>query len=294
MKLTAEAVDFQWDDTEEARFFYRLVACTGFIPIRTTHDDQAAGRAYTRGRPSKTNGGSSSRGANSAENASMSTLDMAEGAQRERARHLARTRTYNMRYLKRRRHWGPFLPLTNPVESTANLPVSSMSATDTGAGGSCDLDAPTNTKATVHASSQDLLLSDTDSSDDPDFVPTEDDGSSIVSLSPVSPPAHVRPPRLAPTPDQLVADWAWLASARIVVEANLREMVGLPDGLNAQLALDNVREGAWIGPSSTPAEFIENSGNVVDVKGKGKDIGEEENSGAMKGWDWAGAEGVWR
>lgn len=290
MKLTTEKADFAWDDTEEARAFYQLISYTGFIPVQTTQDDQTVGRVHIRGRPSKAHAsGSNSNAEGGPQVPILTPLDMDEAAQRERARHLARTRTYNLKYLKRRRHWGPFLPLSKPSENSVRSPQHDSGAASSG---------PSGSKPLINVSSEDLLMSDSDSSDDSDFIPAEEDeadmdfDSSAASLSPVPPPARVRLPRLLPTPDQLVADWAWLASARIVVEANLKEMEGLPEGIEALASLDNVREGAW---SGSPMKNTDEGDNRVDEKGKGKDNGNNaELNGRVDGWDWAGVEGVWR
>lgn len=312
MKLTAATVDHAWDDTEEAQAFYKLISCTGFVPVQTqtlsVHDTEGRANAHHhRGRSAHGAGSSASSNTNSRpslQGATLTSLDLDEAAQRKRARHLARTRTYNLKYLKRRRHWGPFLPLSVSAENVADSPSAAASGPSplvSGALGTAN-----------NVPSQDLLLSDSDSSDDSDFVPSlsevDDDAgadpdspAASPSVSPAASPVPVRAklkaPRLAPTPDRLVADWAWLASARVVVEANLREMEEMPERLEALVSLENVREGAWVARRGVGGAGVRDGAeDGVDKEGKGKGKGArtdtEEDS--IDGWDWAGVEGVWR
>lgn len=67
-----------------------------------------------------------------------------------------------------------------------------------------------------------------------------------------------------PPPQLLEPDWGWLGAARILVEANMKDLE--IDGLHRFTSLDSWREQGW----------VESSTNV------------------STSWDWAGVEGIWR
>ncbi|KAI0739862.1 hypothetical protein C8Q80DRAFT_1274893 [Daedaleopsis nitida] len=101
------------DEFREMHAAGRLMACTGFIPsppALVPKDIVSAfkDRSITSLSPSASKG-------------DAETTYRSEAKQRSRARRLARMRVYNMRYLTRDRHWGPFLPIAaNKNESHRN------------------------------------------------------------------------------------------------------------------------------------------------------------------------------
>ncbi|KZT20516.1 hypothetical protein NEOLEDRAFT_1182475 [Neolentinus lepideus HHB14362 ss-1] len=127
---------------------------------------------------------------------------------------------------------------------------------------------------------------DSDSESDSSYDPSSRSSSTLaapsylplLNLSPTPPPSRT-PPAL-PRPMYLRPDWAYLASVRLVVEANLREAVG--EGLVRGLGeVGGVRGRVFVRPED----------------GLGKEDGEEgreKQEGECGGWDWAGVEGAWR
>jgi hypothetical protein len=175
---------------------------------------------------------------------------------------------------------------------------------------------------------------DDDESDDPDYVPagtdsdsdsnTENDAESspnddhelfplinlITSQDTDPAPAGTR----LPSPDTLVPDWTWLAGARIIVEANLRDMLrrsstvdtgpegaesGMEDVANALRRMEGLRMGGapgfWDDGWKVWDKAPGYADSKVDEKGKGKaeEMHEYEEE-VEQGWDWAGAAGTWR
>ncbi|CAL1701796.1 unnamed protein product [Somion occarium] len=131
-------------------------------------------------------------------------LNMSIAAQKTRARRLARMRVYNMNYLARERHWGPFL-----------LPSSCRSIRSPAA--SPDLMFTTCVAHEDGHPGQGNGASNSDSDDD---------------LAVPGPPS----------PSQMHADWAYLGAVRVVVEENLRATIG-PDELSGLLWLEGLRRG---------------------------------------------------
>jgi hypothetical protein len=91
----------------------------------------------------------------------------------------------------------------------------------------------------------------------------------------------------------LTPDWAFLASVRIVVDANMRENGW--EGLNGISELDAVRIGRW----PAKREEQESGGECMigeDEKAKmpKRNMGRKPTAGSVEGWDWAGVEGIWR
>lgn len=276
-KLLTEKKDPIWENTEEARLLYRLVSYTGFIPIPVDEADDTAQPPPEyqdrRQRGRRTPGATAQHTPTQAQRSSTrqqpappptnSVLNMDCEAQRSRIHILARMRAYELDYLSRRRHWGPFRPVS-PAASDAHAKLESTMAR----GNPAPLDD--------------------DDSDDSEFVPLavedESDADSDTSSRESTPaPEPRRTGRPVPTSAELVPDWAWLASARIVADANL---AALTTDVNGDTITDigglhdwnGLREGTW---SREP-----DSDN--DGKLKLKD------SRNVSGWDWAGAEGMWR
>lgn len=199
--------------------------------------------------------------------------NMTAEAQRRRARRVARMRVYNMRYLARERHWGPYL---YPPASASGL-YARPSAGDH----EDDFLEPILSIFAEHEAGHPNHDQDDETSDsDDENHPYGDNGipTGLREPIPLGPP---------PSPSLLRADWSYLAAVRVVVEANLREAVG-PEELMGLMWLDGLRIG------SAPREMLPGGQCKEECmysepskgKGKEKDIGD--------GWDWAGVSGVWR
>lgn len=169
-------------------------------------------------------------------------LDMSAKAQQTRARRLARMRVYNMRYLDRERHWGPFL-LPPSIERCGTPP----------------------------ANDNDIL--------DPNFAIIVDHDAGHPNAddeNDPNPPAPVQSAAPPPGPEKLRADWAYLGAVRVVVESNLRESVGPESGLDGLLWLEGLRRG------SAPTGDHEDDPHLEPPrinKGKGKQKDPEEVMG---------------
>ncbi|EGN97278.1 hypothetical protein SERLA73DRAFT_183958 [Serpula lacrymans var. lacrymans S7.3] len=185
------------------------------------------------------------------------------------ARSLARRRVYDMRYLRADRCWGPFLPVVRK-DNNISLPLMS-------------------------GASYSLLGSESDSEDE-----EEEDISLIVGR--ITGHEGDRPVELSPPirPEELLPDYVWLASARIVLEANLREVsrrspddedFSLREIVPALRRMECLRIGGTLEYWNAWNE--KQSGNGVGPNsmdnGKGK---ARESDG--EGWDWAGVAGIWK
>ncbi|KZT03047.1 uncharacterized protein LAESUDRAFT_751817 [Laetiporus sulphureus 93-53] len=261
VKVAGESRDREWDVTPEALAIGELICCTGFIPVRELLEERigrlSSSSASNSGPPS------SSRG--------ISSLDMSLESQQKRARYRAREVVYNIRYLERRRNWGPYLPISDDgaVEKTPSKRLHRL-YTDN---------------------------SDSDSEDDTDWLPGNTDESTSISSAvtsdgtkPKSGPSTPHSDRPEPpTPDRLYPDWTWLAGARIIMQANLQG-----EGftrIQQYLRWDTLRESWTVlkhGETKTQnhaaPETADSRGNQLDT----------QSDGVAAPWDWAGAEGIWR
>lgn len=309
--ITASFSAEQWEGGLTNRFlneerFYelqaaaRIIACTGFVPTPQAVAELAA--------PPSPYGPSEEADA---------SMYMSPAKQLERARRLARMRVYNLRYLTRERHWGPFLErdftpsarrpsqvvpendddLLQPLIELFRLQpphvvVQHHHHHDSDEEEDDDEDADyTPGHADESTSEEDQTDTDHMSEDDRnvgDHNAPEDEDEDMEE-----PVAQTRGPgESPPTSAQLRADWAYLAAVRVVVEANLRETFGAQD-LRGLLSLDGLRAGsapwdvsAYRAPLAEEQKGHPSSGSP-DTKGKAKD------TGAVEGWDWAGVTGVW-
>ncbi|KAG2049350.1 hypothetical protein BDR06DRAFT_919248 [Suillus hirtellus] len=247
----------QWDGSVVGQLFHKLICCTGFIPIAAP----VPKFTYT-----------SVPGASPAALDSTSTPDEDEDmpslpitrsrpllytpeGQSADARTLARRRVYDMRYLGPARMWGPFQPVRR---NTTDSPESNH-----------------------------LEILGEDENEDED----EDDDDDNLGLMHFGLMHGHRVPDLDPPiePYELVPDYVWLASARIVVEANLREM---PPPFSASDVLPYMRKmyamsiggspGYWNAWANRPGEGDRSEGS------------EKSKQGEVEGWDWAGISGVWK
>ncbi|KAF7306577.1 hypothetical protein MIND_00449000 [Mycena indigotica] len=254
------------------------------------------------------------------------------------SRALARTRVYNTKYLMGERMWGPFQPLdprkheayswrtrlhrtTKEEDEAGNLLLRSAST-------SRFLDPSSIILA--HAMNMDM---DSDS-DDPDYRPEndadQDDGDSDDSNDEDDPNTQglllqflaqhginlaadeeSHPTYVFPAPHRVIPDYAFLAAARIVLEARLRDIFNinqrnlflaeqfdtmrlaardvnceLEDIVEAMQSLNMVRMGGAPGFWQAWRPKVEEDVSI-------KDTGKEKET-EYKGWDWAGVAGEWR
>ncbi|KAJ7693655.1 hypothetical protein B0H17DRAFT_1199763 [Mycena rosella] len=252
------------------------------------------------------------------------------------ARAIARTRVYNTNYLMSERCWGPFQPLdvTQPhVYSWRNrLTRAAPPNSD-----SQDAEIAIRTASGLrnyhvfHPSSIILtpsLLDPDEDIDDPDYDP---EGSEAEDPHADTPhllhflSSHgidfsdnrTHPTYVFPAPHRVLPDYGFLAAARLIMEANMREKfemeiqhnlsnsgsnlaaadVGLElsEVVDAMQSLNLLRMGGAPGfwdvwrPEKPEGEEEEEEASSASVdKGKGRATEEVE------GWDWAGVEGEWR
>ena len=210
------------------------------------------------------------------------SLDTSATAQARRARRLARMRAYNLRFLDPARGFGPFLradPPAGPAVAAADSTTAEEEAKGKGEGreGLCGRAA-------------DRGESDDEESDwEPLPPPTLRKEAEKATWT------HTR----LPPPGELSPDWTFLAAARVVVEANLREAVGAAQ-LVGLTALDGLRAGsAPLEIGACAVRCDEQAGRSAD-KGREGAAGLKDLSGSVpgqvqsEGWDWAGVTGVWR
>ncbi|CDO77836.1 hypothetical protein BN946_scf184714.g11 [Trametes cinnabarina] len=258
----------------------RLIACTGFLPV--PHPDADAESPETP----PAGDGISDR---------LPPPEMSEEKQRKRARRLARMRVYNMRYLARERHWGPYLPHMEqkvlapraPIEDDELLqPILALFrfAPENGDG------VDENEDGHLHEGADEEEGGDGDDSEEEEGEDGEEDD---VDAS--AGPRLMSAPPLPPTPAQLRADWGYLAAVRTVIEANLRETFS-EENLSGLLSLDGLRPGS--APWDADQYKMNSSGDesTATSKGKGKEKATEwsSDSDEVEGWDWAGVTGLWK
>jgi len=185
------------------------------------------------------------------------------------ARILARRRVYDMRYLSPTRMWGPFQPVQR---EGSGIGISSHKGKNKYADENYEDDGD-----------------DGDSDEDDD-----EDNDNLRLIYGTNRKSQMNPPI---APYELVPDYVWFASARIVVEANMREAFELSEDPNAFSMGDVLpllrkmhtmrlggSPGYWNGWANRP----ENGGEGSRASEKSKQNDEVE------GWDWAGVAGIWK
>ncbi|KAG6860141.1 hypothetical protein C0995_015246 [Termitomyces sp. Mi166 len=262
--------------TEEGQLFNKLVFRKGFIPVPTGRKSEV---------PWKT----------------LQTIEDQSAA----ARKVARSKVYNLRYLRPERSWGPFLPANGSLG---------------------DADAQPKSNPTFPDFEQELsryMLSNVgeglNDSEDGDFVPAEDDqdedddnDEGILGF----PFARRRfdPKFVMPRPHEAKPDYTYLAAARLLVEMNLREVLIMDEAVHettegsgpehaitdALASLDFGRMGGapgfwdktWVEPESTE-ELDSPSIKQTPLKSNRKGKGKATEVEWIQGWDWAGVAGRW-
>ncbi|KIK91860.1 hypothetical protein PAXRUDRAFT_148540 [Paxillus rubicundulus Ve08.2h10] len=172
------------------------------------------------------------------------------------ARRLAKRRVYDMQYLRGDRMWGPYQVVERDI---------------------LDLDV-----GGQHGGVWSLGQRSRGDTDDGNDADGEEEGLHGGE------PVHVEGESIKP--HHLKPDYVYLASVRIVAEANLREIFKLTDLLAAIRNIEVARIGGacgywgeWIGKRG------EGTGEEGRTGGRRQPRGE-----ACEGWDWAGVSGLWR
>lgn len=316
-----------WEASEEARLFYKLIAHTGFIPVTDPRDRkfstengvplekqiiEASDNSITSLRsPSADPSSSGSR------SAYPTTQEQCDSARRK-----ARTTVYDLKFLKPDRLFGPFT--SSPAEDGLNgdqaSAVSLMALADEDDSDDSDYESeetetdmnvdadeaeadPYDQSMHVEAEEEDPYTEYSQQQDADD--PIEDgDGIIVPLVDLVTYDPQTRPLRSPPLPHTLTPDWKWISAARIVVEANIRDMLGrsptvdfspqefaqdekvLEEVGNALKRMEGLRMGG--APDFWRSGWATTDGAEppLDRKGKGK-AGED-------GWDWAGVAGTWK
>jgi hypothetical protein len=333
----------EWEEEDETvKLFYKLVAHTGFIPIadptqdgevnedhnqeKDSDDGDAENIPVSSFTPSQTSEHATDHFVsdtasphNSDDNTIPSLIRStpsptppthpSAGEQFASARRRARRVVYDLRFLRPERQFGPFI-----FNRKADTERSSGSSR--GSLGSRSRD--------VNYSDEDdtdSTYSDTESnSDSGEDDPGDDLLFPLVNLINMLPNTDAAP-EPTPTgddqpfsPHSLKPDWAWLAGARIIVEANLRDMLRRAPNINpdtdgaesdrrvleevgnALRRMEGLRMGGapgfWRDWGVTDGSADTDAGDEVDDKRKSKD--QENGEGKEQGWDWAGVEGTWR
>lgn len=350
----AQAKTKFWEASEESRLFYKLVAHTGFIPVR--EHDQGGVPLPEEAAPSEDLPPSSNSGTpaptlpeDGPPEPEMRSEDAGVRAQTDSARRKARTIVYDLKYLKPDRLYGPFMSSTaggdgldgdrasavslmsmadegdedsddpdyEPDEAEAEPDMDTDAADDAGADGYGDWEEP------HHMYPQPMHAHD-DDDDDGGGGEDEDEGINgeaivlpLVDLVTIDPQSY--PPREPPLPHNLVPDWKWLSAARMVVEANIRDMLVrtpteddpeddptqilpqdenvLQEVKNALKRIEGLRMGGapdfWTGgwaDKVAAAKGGDDDTPPANRKGKGRAVEEAQE----EGWDWAGVAGVYR
>jgi len=190
-----------------------------------------------------------------------------ERDERVDVRNNARRRVYNMRYPRAVRGWGPFLPYCEESPYLVDEQDEGVEQMDPG-----DSEWYCGERGSGHGSGH--------------GEGDEDVGSEVDVVERAS--AAFRIPSHLLTPD-----WAFLASVRIVIDANMRENGW--EGLDGISELDAVRIGRWsaqqnVQESGEGCMFGESEKAQVPKR----NMGRKPTGGSIEGWDWAGVEGIWR
>ncbi|RDX40069.1 hypothetical protein OH76DRAFT_1413201 [Lentinus brumalis] len=247
--LSNEFAEISWRHLPEAQSLGQLTSYLGFIPVPVIESHSP---------PVSPNSSRRNRGKSTTQD-HAETIDMSESAQRERARNCARPLAFQMRYLSRRRNWGPYLPWPPKAPKPAVVPsVDDYTADD----------------------------DDDDMDSDEDYMPP-DDGDTTPSATPEPPDGPTLPPGAVPPPQHLYPDWTWLAAARVVAECKLRAHVDATDVAQLE-AWDNLRAGAW-GPASDTGR---DRSMEAEADSRAEPLSGDEWKKHQR--DWAGAEGAWR
>ncbi|TBU27619.1 hypothetical protein BD311DRAFT_665050 [Dichomitus squalens] len=256
--ISYDTLAVEWHTMPEGQALCQLTAYLDFLPIPLVEpdiDDATPSTSYRQRKPHKSP--VRRKGLKTAE-----MIDMSEEAQRARAREHARPHAFDMGYLSRRRHWGPYLAVRRQRGGPSEPVMSDVEA---------DLDE------------------DTDTDYDADYVPPDDASTSSATPEPAAAPAI----SALPSPEELRPDWTWLAAARIVAQCKLRQHVNAEDIAKLE-NWDNLREGAWIPEPQQPSLEADGTSEENPLQAEATQSKEPDEEWKRYERDWAGAEGVWR
>ncbi|KAG1856038.1 hypothetical protein DFJ58DRAFT_785133 [Suillus subalutaceus] len=258
-----------WIGSEVGQLFHKLICCTGFIPIAAPAPE-LADTSIPGAWPVTSTSASPDSASALDENEDMPALPIIcsrslytpEGQSAD-ARTLARRRVYDMRYLGPARMWGPFHPVRR---DTTDSPQSNQ------------LD----------------IIDEDENEDNDEEDEDEEDDLGLMHLGLMN---GRRVPDLSPPikPYELVPDYVWLASARIVVEANLREMFRQSPFLTAFSTgdiLPYMRKMHTMCIGGSPGYWVAWENRLRDEEGS--EGSGKSKQGEVEGWDWAGVSGIWK
>ncbi|KAG1878974.1 hypothetical protein F4604DRAFT_1923660 [Suillus subluteus] len=258
-----------WIGSEVGQLFHKLICCTGFIPIAAPAPE-LADTSIPGAWPVTSTSASPDSASALDENEDLPALPITcsrtslytEGQSAD-ARTLARRRVYDMRYLGPARMWGPFQPVRR---DTTDSPQSNQ------------LD----------------IIDEDENEDNDEEDEDEEDNLGLMHLGLMN---GRRVPDLSPPIKsyELVPDYVWLASARIVVEANLREMFRQSPFLTAFSTgdiLPYMRKMHTMCIGGSPGYWVAWENRSRD--GEGSEGSGKSKQGEVEGWDWAGVSGIWK
>jgi hypothetical protein len=119
-----------WGESEEGQAFYKLLLLNSFIPNphldsyshspgATSESSKGKGKGKAKANPPASTGSARQKYTLRPSTARIAK-DLSPAVQRYRAVNVARTKVYNLGYLRVERCWGPFLPLTKPSTLTGD------------------------------------------------------------------------------------------------------------------------------------------------------------------------------
>lgn len=269
------AAESLWDgsDSEVGQLFHKLICCTGFIPITAPAlelTDTSAPGAW----PAVSTSAPPDSASTSDEDEDIPPLPITRPRsssytpeeQSADARILARRRVYDMRYLGPARMWGPFQPVQRDESDQLEI---------------LDEDEDEDEEEV------EIEVDDDDDDGEEEEEPNEIERLIFVVRPPIP---DLRPPI---EPYELIPDYVWLASARIVVEANLREVFTqspYPTAFSMGDILPYMRKMQTMCIGGSPG-YWDAWANRPSRKGSESGKSEQDQD---EGWDWAGVSGIWK
>ncbi|KAG5650864.1 hypothetical protein H0H81_010724 [Sphagnurus paluster] len=275
--------DTVWGHPEEGTLFHRLVMQAGFRPT-----------------PSSDVSGESS----STPIVTRKTIQ-GEADQETAAHEVARSRVYNLRYLRPERSWGPYLSVNGSAVAESILAKRRAIFPDL----EQDL-------SRYRINGQSVLLDELDSASGSDDVDADSEGEHELGL--ILGRGGLDPSFMSPKPHEVVPDYTFLAAVRVLIERNLNNRTQMdedvwddPQAINSSMhsilpalaCLDFARMGgvpgfwskSWVmcrgGLDDAGRVPIDDGKFAWDEKVKGKVKADESEQ--VVGWDWAGVTGRW-
>ncbi|KAG1727751.1 uncharacterized protein EDB91DRAFT_885649 [Suillus paluster] len=267
-----------WDGSEVAHLFHKLVCCTGFIPISAPALDLLD--LLTPGLSSEPDLATVPGAWPAAQLASPLASSDSPTPDEDETRSL------------------PPLPIPRPPSSLYTAEEQSADARTLARRRVYDMRYLNPARMwgpfqTVQRDTDDSSNQPESSDEEEDRYDDDDDDDEFGMLRESSRRLNLSPPI---EPYELVPDYVWLASARMVVEANLREVFRRepePNALSMGDILPYMRKMHTTCVGGSPGYW----NAWVDRPGKGEE-GSQDNGkskqGEVEGWDWAGVSGIWK